>query len=47
MKAAQKKPIKIALSRSLCNQIYGGSGVFKGDKPRSERAEPAEAKLND
>ncbi len=39
MKAAQKKPIKIALSRSLCKQIFGGIGTSKGETPRGVEAE--------
>ncbi len=43
MKAAQKKPIKIALSRSLCNQVYGGVGTGTGGGPRLEKADAKEA----
>ncbi|CAM4412712.1 hypothetical protein [Pseudoalteromonas sp. A757] len=39
MKAIQKNPTKMALSRSLCKQIYGGIGTSKGEIPRGVEAE--------
>ncbi|AUJ72551.1 hypothetical protein PNC201_21675 (plasmid) [Pseudoalteromonas sp. NC201] len=38
MKAAQKKPIKIALSRSLC-KLISGAGLVTGSGPKNQQAE--------
>lgn len=43
MKAAQKKPIKIDLSRSLCKQVFGAS-VLSGGGPRNQKVESTEQK---
>lgn len=43
MKAPQKKPIKIVLSRSLCMQICG-SGTSKGGGIRDQQEVKVETK---
>lgn len=34
MKTAQKKPVKIILSRSLCKLVNGATGLTKGGGPK-------------
>lgn len=46
MKAAQKKPIKIDLSRSLCKQVSGGVGSSKDGGPKVAKAETKQAPVN-
>lgn len=46
MKAAQKKPIKIVLSRSLCKLVIGGTGVSTGGGPRVQNEVSPNEKSN-